>query len=124
FRHCRNSSDAAASPPDTTACPGFCPCYLKVGLFINTQYSRDVDVPAQIPALVQQVKVARDAELASLWFPHHWLTKPMQMQRIMPVMTYFASWRGPLHHAQPVPGLEQEKVLGSLRRFGEAVIPE
>jgi hypothetical protein len=97
---------------------------MKVGLFINTQYSRDVDVPAQIPALVQQVKVARDAELASRWFPHYWLTKPMQMQRIMPVMTYFASWRGPLHHAQPVPGLEQEKVLGSLRRFGEAVIPE
>src|ERR1700712_4889179 len=97
---------------------------MKVGLFINTQYSRDVDVPAQIPALVQQVKVARDAELASLWFPHHWLTKPMQMQRIIPVMTYFASWRGPLHHAQPMPGLEQEKVLGSLRRFGEAVIPE
>ena len=27
FRHCRNSSDAAASPPDTRACPGFCPCY-------------------------------------------------------------------------------------------------
>ena len=27
FRLCRTSSDAAASPPDTRPCPGFCPCY-------------------------------------------------------------------------------------------------
>jgi hypothetical protein len=26
-RRCHNSSDAAASPPDTWVCPGFCPCY-------------------------------------------------------------------------------------------------
>ena len=52
---------------------------MKVGLFINTQYPEDVDVPAQIPALVEQVRVARDAGFRSLWFPHHWLTQPMQM---------------------------------------------
>ena len=34
---------------------------MKVGLFINTQYPEHVDVLAQIPALVEQVRVARDA---------------------------------------------------------------
>jgi hypothetical protein len=33
---------------------------MKVGLFINTQYPEN-DVPAQIPALVEQLRVARDA---------------------------------------------------------------
>jgi len=64
---------------------------MKVGLFINTQYPRDVDVPAQIPALVQQVRVARDAGFKSLWFPHHWLTEPMQMLQIMPAMAFLAA---------------------------------
>jgi hypothetical protein len=39
---------------------------MKVGLFINTQYPEDVDVSAQIPALGEQVRVARDAGFASL----------------------------------------------------------
>src|SRR6201996_288868 len=64
---------------------------MKVGLFINTQYPEDVDVPAQIPALVEQVRVARDAGFASLWFPHHWLTEPMQMLQIMPAMAFLAA---------------------------------
>ena len=64
---------------------------MKVGLFINTQYPRDVDVPAQIPALLQQVRVARDAGFKSLWFPHHWLTEPMQMLQIMPAMAFLAA---------------------------------
>jgi hypothetical protein len=29
--------------------------------------------------MVAQVRSARDAGFASLWFPHHWLTHPMQM---------------------------------------------
>ncbi len=64
---------------------------MKVGLFINTQYPEDVNVPAQIPALVEQVRVARDAGFSSLWFPHHWLTAPMQMLQIMPAMAYLAA---------------------------------
>ena len=64
---------------------------MKVGLFINTQYPEDVDVPAQIPALVEQVRVARDAGYKSLWFPHHWLTAPMQMLQIMPAMAFLAA---------------------------------
>jgi alkanesulfonate monooxygenase SsuD/methylene tetrahydromethanopterin reductase-like flavin-dependent oxidoreductase (luciferase family) len=64
---------------------------MKVGLFINTQYPEEVDVPAQIPALVEQVRVARDAGFKSLWFPHHWLTEPMQMLQIMPAMAFLAA---------------------------------
>jgi alkanesulfonate monooxygenase SsuD/methylene tetrahydromethanopterin reductase-like flavin-dependent oxidoreductase (luciferase family) len=64
---------------------------MKVGLFINTQYPEEVDVPAQVPALVEQVRVARDAGFKSLWFPHHWLTEPMQMLQIMPAMAFLAA---------------------------------
>ncbi len=64
---------------------------MKVGLFINTQYPEQVDVPAQIPALIEQVRVARDAGFKSLWFPHHWLTEPMQMLQIMPAMAFLAA---------------------------------
>jgi alkanesulfonate monooxygenase SsuD/methylene tetrahydromethanopterin reductase-like flavin-dependent oxidoreductase (luciferase family) len=64
---------------------------MKVGLFINTQYTEEVDVPAQVPALIEQVRVARDAGFKSLWFPHHWLTEPMQMLQIMPAMAFLAA---------------------------------
>src|SRR6201999_1268099 len=64
---------------------------MKVGLFINTQYPEEENVPAQIPALVEQVRVARDAGFKSLWFPHHWLTAPMQMLQIMPAMAFLAA---------------------------------
>ena len=64
---------------------------MKVGLFINTQYPEGFDVPAQVPALLEQVRVARDAGFRSLWFPHHWLTAPMQMLQIMPAMAFLAA---------------------------------
>ena len=64
---------------------------MKVGLFINTQYPQGVDVASQIPTLVEQVRVARDAGFRSLWFPHHWLTAPMQMLQITPAMAFLAA---------------------------------
>jgi len=64
---------------------------MKVGLFINTQYPEGYDVPALVPDIVDQVRTARDAGFASLWFPHHWLTHPMQMLQITPVMGYVAA---------------------------------
>jgi alkanesulfonate monooxygenase SsuD/methylene tetrahydromethanopterin reductase-like flavin-dependent oxidoreductase (luciferase family) len=41
--------------------------------------------------MVAQVRAAGDAGFASLWFPHHWLTHPMQMLQITPVMGYVAA---------------------------------
>jgi len=59
---------------------------MKVGLFVNTQFPEGFNVAACVPELVAQVRAARDAGFASLWFPHHWLTHPMQMLQITPVM--------------------------------------
>ena len=64
---------------------------MKVGLFINTQFPGDSNVAEHVPAIVEQVRAARDAGFASLWFPHHWLTHPMQMLQITPVMGYVAA---------------------------------
>jgi alkanesulfonate monooxygenase SsuD/methylene tetrahydromethanopterin reductase-like flavin-dependent oxidoreductase (luciferase family) len=67
---------------------------VKVGLFINTQFPPGESVAARIPDLVAQVRTARDAGFASLWFPHHYLTGPLQMLQIVPMMAYLA------HHAE------------------------
>jgi alkanesulfonate monooxygenase SsuD/methylene tetrahydromethanopterin reductase-like flavin-dependent oxidoreductase (luciferase family) len=64
---------------------------MKVGLFVNTQFPEGVDVAARVPEIVEQVRAARDAGFASLWFPHHWLTQPMQMLQLTPVMGYVAA---------------------------------
>ncbi len=64
---------------------------MKVGLFLNTQFPEGTDVAARVPEMVDQVRVARDAGFKSLWFPHHWLTYPMQMLQITPVMGFIAA---------------------------------
>jgi alkanesulfonate monooxygenase SsuD/methylene tetrahydromethanopterin reductase-like flavin-dependent oxidoreductase (luciferase family) len=64
---------------------------MKVGLFINTQFPEGYNVPERIPEMVTQVRAARDAGFSSLWFPHHWLTHPMQMLQITPMMAYIAA---------------------------------
>jgi alkanesulfonate monooxygenase SsuD/methylene tetrahydromethanopterin reductase-like flavin-dependent oxidoreductase (luciferase family) len=64
---------------------------MKVGLFINTQFREGFNLTECVPEMVAQVRAARDAGFASLWFPHHWLTHPMQMLQITPVMGYVAA---------------------------------
>jgi alkanesulfonate monooxygenase SsuD/methylene tetrahydromethanopterin reductase-like flavin-dependent oxidoreductase (luciferase family) len=64
---------------------------MKVGLFINTQFPAGFSVADRIPEMVDQVRAAREAGFASLWFPHHWLTHPMQMLQITPLMGYVAA---------------------------------
>jgi alkanesulfonate monooxygenase SsuD/methylene tetrahydromethanopterin reductase-like flavin-dependent oxidoreductase (luciferase family) len=64
---------------------------MKVGLFINTQFPAGVSVGNCVPEMVEQVRAARDAGFASLWLPHHWLTHPMQMLQITPLMGYLAA---------------------------------
>src|SRR5207248_9766681 len=63
---------------------------MKVGLFVNTQFPEGFNVIERIPEMIAQVHAAREAGFASLWFPHHWLTQPMQMLQITPVMAYVA----------------------------------
>jgi alkanesulfonate monooxygenase SsuD/methylene tetrahydromethanopterin reductase-like flavin-dependent oxidoreductase (luciferase family) len=64
---------------------------MKVGLFINTQFPEGFNLAERVPEMVAQVRAARGAGFASLWFPHHWLTHPMQMLQITPVMGYVAA---------------------------------
>ena len=61
---------------------------MKVGLFINTQFPEGDPVAARIPELVEQVRVARNSGFASVLFPHHYLTAPLQMLQITPLMAY------------------------------------
>jgi alkanesulfonate monooxygenase SsuD/methylene tetrahydromethanopterin reductase-like flavin-dependent oxidoreductase (luciferase family) len=64
---------------------------MQLGLFVNTQFREGADVAAHLPEIVEQVRAARDAGFSSLWFPHHWLTHPMQMLQITPAMAYLAA---------------------------------
>ena len=61
---------------------------MKVGMFINTQFPEGDHVAARIPELVEQVRLARDSGFSSLLFPHHYLTAPLQMLQIAPMMAY------------------------------------
>ena len=64
---------------------------MKVGLFVNTQFPEGFNVTERVPEMIAQVHAAREAGFASLWFPHHWLTQPMQMLQITAVMGYVAA---------------------------------
>jgi alkanesulfonate monooxygenase SsuD/methylene tetrahydromethanopterin reductase-like flavin-dependent oxidoreductase (luciferase family) len=63
---------------------------VQVGLFLNTQFPPGQNVMAALPDLVAQTRAARDAGFKSLWFPHHYLTGPLQMLQIVPMMAYLA----------------------------------
>ena len=65
---------------------------MKVGLFINTQFAEGTPLAPRVPEIVAQVRAAREAGFASLWFPHHWLTHPLQMLQITPLMGYVAAY--------------------------------
>jgi alkanesulfonate monooxygenase SsuD/methylene tetrahydromethanopterin reductase-like flavin-dependent oxidoreductase (luciferase family) len=61
---------------------------MKVGMFINTQFPEGDHVAARVPELVEQVRLARECGFSSLLFPHHYLTAPLQMLQITPLMGY------------------------------------
>lgn len=61
---------------------------MKVGLFLNTQYPAGDNVLSHIPELVEQVRTARESGFASVLFPHHYLTAPLQMLQLTPLMAY------------------------------------
>ncbi|MBN8478062.1 MAG: LLM class flavin-dependent oxidoreductase [Burkholderiales bacterium] len=67
---------------------------MKVGLFVNTQCPAGTDMGALVPALVEQVRTARESGFSSLWFPQHYLTAPMLMLQQSSILPYM------LAHAQ------------------------
>jgi len=63
---------------------------MKLGLFINTQFPEGHDLAARLPEMQAQVRLARDAGFASLWFPDHYLTGPLQMPQPMLLAAWLA----------------------------------
>jgi alkanesulfonate monooxygenase SsuD/methylene tetrahydromethanopterin reductase-like flavin-dependent oxidoreductase (luciferase family) len=63
---------------------------VKLGIFLNTQFTPGTDVAAHLAALVEQVRVARESGFSSLFLPHHYLTSPMQMLQPVPLLAYLA----------------------------------
>jgi len=61
---------------------------MKLGLFINTQFPEGQNVLSRVPDLREQVRVARDSGFGSVVFPHHYVTAPLQMLQITPLMAY------------------------------------
>lgn len=61
---------------------------MKVGLFLNTQFVEGDSLPARLPELVEQVRLARASGFASLWFPDHYLIGPVQMPQPVPLMAW------------------------------------
>jgi alkanesulfonate monooxygenase SsuD/methylene tetrahydromethanopterin reductase-like flavin-dependent oxidoreductase (luciferase family) len=61
---------------------------MKVGLFLNTQFPEGDSLPARLPELLEQVRLARRSGFASLWFPDHYLIGPVQMAQPMPLMAW------------------------------------
>jgi alkanesulfonate monooxygenase SsuD/methylene tetrahydromethanopterin reductase-like flavin-dependent oxidoreductase (luciferase family) len=57
-------------------------------MFINTQFPEGENVAQRVPELAEQVKEANAAGFSSLSFPHHYLTAPLQMLQITPLMGY------------------------------------
>ena len=64
---------------------------MKFGLFINTQVPQGAAIADRVPEMIEQLRAARDAGFSSLWLPHHWLTHPMQMLQLTPVMGFLAA---------------------------------
>lgn len=61
---------------------------MKVGLFINTQFRPGTDMAARVPEMVEQVQSARASGFKSLWFPHHYLTAPLQMFQLTALLPF------------------------------------
>lgn len=63
---------------------------MKVGLFINTQFPEGHALAERLPEMREQVRLARESGFASLWFPDHYLTGPLQMPQPMLLAAWLA----------------------------------
>ena len=61
---------------------------MRVGFFLNTQFPESDNLPARMPELAAQVRLARASGFSSLWFPDHYLIGPVQMPQPIPLMAW------------------------------------
>ncbi|MCP5155898.1 MAG: LLM class flavin-dependent oxidoreductase [Ectothiorhodospiraceae bacterium] len=63
---------------------------MKVGLYLATQFTPGTPLGPQIGNLVEQVRVARANGFESLWAAQHFVTAPVQMFQVMPLLARLA----------------------------------
>ena len=59
---------------------------MKVGLYLATQFTPQTPLGPRLDDLIEQVRVARASGFTSLWGAQHFVTAPMQMFQIMPLL--------------------------------------
>jgi alkanesulfonate monooxygenase SsuD/methylene tetrahydromethanopterin reductase-like flavin-dependent oxidoreductase (luciferase family) len=61
---------------------------MKIGIFLNSQFPEGDPVEKRVAELAEQVRTARENGFSSLLIGHHYLTAPLQMLQITPLMAY------------------------------------
>ncbi len=59
---------------------------MKLGIFLSTQFPPGASLEPEIGNILAQVRTARDAGLASVWFGQHVASGPLQMFQMMPLL--------------------------------------
>ena len=59
---------------------------MKLGIFLNTQYSPGASLEPEVDNFLAQVRTARQAGLSSIWVGQHMGTGPLQMFQMLPLL--------------------------------------
>ena len=52
---------------------------MKFGLYMSTQWPEGADISSEMSNMREQIQVARDNGVSSVWMGQHYLVAPMQM---------------------------------------------
>ena len=64
---------------------------MKFGLYLSTQWPGGADISAELGHMIEQVRTARDNDFDSVWLGQHFLTAPMQMMQMTPLLARLAA---------------------------------
>lgn len=64
---------------------------MKIGLYLMTQWPQGAPLDAAVDDLAAQVRAARDNGLVSIWAAQHFLTEPLQMIQMTPILARLAA---------------------------------
>lgn len=64
---------------------------MKFGLYLSTQWPGGTDLSAELGHMIEQVRAARDNGFDSVWLGQHYLTAPMQMMQMIPLLARLAA---------------------------------
>ena len=75
---------------------------MKLGFFINTQYTPEESMPEKIQASVEMVKAVREAGFDMICAGQHYLSDPYQMSATFPLLARLAAEAGDMEIASTV----------------------